>query len=111
MTAAMLYEMYKNTWQSFVDITDVTYEDSHGITTGIKARKCIPEQKELAKLGLEAGLQTDLATFVLWDATMAELKPKGNGKITWTDGSVWTIQATWQEHFDTQWRCVCRKDK
>lgn len=106
---ASQYDMYKHTWQSFPDIGEVTYHDTNQTATGVKARKCLPRQSELARVDPFAA-QVDYATFIVWDATLGGVTLKGNGKLTWTDESVWTIQALWKEHFETQWRCLCRQD-
>lgn len=106
---ASQYAMYQNTWQSFPDIGAVTYQDSQSSVATAKARKCLPRQSELHRIESYAA-QSDYATFIVWDATLAGVSLKGNGKLTWTDGSVWTIEALWQEHFETQWRCLCRRD-
>lgn len=111
MTLAQMYALYKDTYSGFADIGDVTYSDSAATVTEVKARKCIPEVKELQAIGVELKAQSKYATFILWDTTLDGTTPKANGKITWSDGSVWTITALWQEHFDTQWRCLCIRDK
>lgn len=110
MTAAALYALYKDTWQGFADVETLAYSDAAGSSATAKGRKCVPEQKELQRLGEDLALQSDYATFVIWDTTLDGVEIQGGGKITWIDGSVWTVQATWTEHFETQWRCLCIKD-
>lgn len=105
-----LYDMFKHTWQSFPDVSQVHYADTHHSVTGARGRKCLPQQSELARLE-PIGNHVDHATFIVWDATLRGISLKGNGKLTWSDGSVWTIQALWQDHFETQWRCLCRRDR
>ncbi|MFN3151388.1 hypothetical protein [Bremerella sp.] len=111
MTLAQMYELYKHGYTAFADIGDATYEDSTETVTDVKARKCIPRADELIRVGSNVALQTTLATFVLWDVSLDGIEPKPGGKITWPEGGVWTIVSTRREHFDTQWRCVCRQHK
>ncbi len=106
---ASQYDMYKHTWQSFPDIGDVAYHDTQQSASSVKARKCLPLQSELARVDPYAA-QVDYATFIVWDATLGGVTLNGNGKLTWIDDTVWTIQALWKEHFETQWRCLCRQD-
>lgn len=106
---ASQYDMYKQTWHSFPDIGEVSYQDSSHTVSGAKARKCLPLQSELAHVDRFAS-QVDYATFIVWDVTLEGVSLQGNGKLTWTDGTVWTIQALRKEHFETQWRCLCRQD-
>ncbi|MEW4564714.1 hypothetical protein AB1K70_19395 [Bremerella sp. JC770] len=111
MTLAEMYELHKNSFAAFADITEATYQDASVSSSQVKARKCVPRDEELAGVDSHVGLQTTLATFVLWDVSLDDAQPKPGGKITWPGGSVWTIVSTKREHFDTQWRCVCRQDK
>lgn len=105
-----LYDMFKHSWQSFPDVAVVRYHDTHQAVIGARARQCLPRQSELASIET-FGSQVDYATFIVWDATLRGVSLKGNGKLTWKDGSVWTIQALWKDHFETQWRCLCRRDR
>lgn len=111
MTLAQMYDLYKNTYTGFADIGDATYQHT-GLTpvTEVKTRKCIPEVKELQAIGVELKAQSKYATFIMWDVTLDGNTPKVSGKITWS-GTIWTIVSLWQEHFETQWRCLCIKDK
>jgi len=111
MTLAQMYELHKNSFTAFADITDATYLDTSVTASQVKARKCVPRAEELASVGSHVGLQTTLATFVLWDVSLDNTQPKSGGKITWPGSTVWTIVSVKREHFDTQWRCVCRQDK
>ncbi|MBA2116791.1 hypothetical protein [Bremerella alba] len=111
MTLAQMYELYKNSYTAFADIGDATYQDSTATITQVKARKCLPREAELASVGANVGLQTPLATFVLWDVSLDTAEPKPGGKITWPGSGAWTIVSLRREHFETQWRCLCRHDK
>lgn len=111
MTLAQMYQLYKNSYTAFADVEDATYHDSTISVSPVKARKCTPRDEELASVGSQVALQTTLATFVLWDVSLDEAQPKPGGKITWPGSGSWTIVRLQQEHFDTQWRCVCRQDK
>lgn len=104
-----LYDMYKHTWQSFPDVSQVQYHDTRGSVAGARARKCLPRQSELVRIE-SFDTQVEYATFIVWDATLRGTSLQGNGKLTWRDGSIWTIQALWKDHFETQWRCLCRRD-
>ncbi len=106
-----MYDLLKHDYVNFVDAEEVTYTDSDGSQTEVKARKTITEQSELKRMGDHLGSTIDLVTFVLWDATMGGKTAKNLGKITRSNGDVYTIQAVLgQEHFETQWRCITRKE-
>jgi len=111
MTFTSMYELYKNSFTAFADIGEATYHDASETVTGVKARKCVLREDELSSAGSHVALQTTLATFVLWDISLGGAIPKSGGKITWSGGGVWTIVRLRQEHFETQWRCLCRRDK
>ncbi|QDU75436.1 hypothetical protein Pan97_24680 [Bremerella volcania] len=111
MTLVQMYELYKNGYAAHADIGEVTYQDSTETIANVKARKCAPRDDELASVGAHVGLQTTLATFVLWDVSLDDTEPKPGGKITWPGSGTWTIVSLRREHFDTQWRCLCRQDK
>lgn len=111
MTLAQMYQLYKNGYTAFADISDATYQDSTVTVSQVKARKCVSRDEQLATVGANLGLQTTLATFVLWDVSLDGNEPKPSGKITWPGSGVWTIVSLRREHFDTQWRCLCRQEK
>lgn len=111
MTIAQMYQLYKNGYAAFADVDEATYQDSTATVTGVKTRKCIPRADEFAGVSHEVVLHSTHATFVLWDVSLDTVQPKPGGKITWPGGGVWTIVSTRQQHFDTQWRCFCRKDQ
>ncbi len=111
MTLAQMYQLHKNSFTAFADIGDATYHDASVTIAQVKARKCTPRDDELATAGASVALQTTLATFVLWDVSLGGNPVKAGGKITWPGGGTWTIVSTHQQHFDTQWHCVCRLDK
>ncbi|PQO33327.1 hypothetical protein C5Y96_10775 [Blastopirellula marina] len=111
MTLAQMYQLYKNGYTAFADVDEATYQDATATANGVKARKCVPRADEFACVGNEVVLQSTLATFVLWDVSLDGARPKPGGKITWPGGGTWTIVSTRQAHFETQWRCFCRRDK
>lgn len=110
MTLAQMYQLYKNGYTAFADVDEATYQDATVAVAGVKARKSIPRADELATVEHQVMLHSTLATFVLWDVSLDGTQPKPGGKITWPGGGVWTIVSTRQEHFETQWRCLCRRD-
>ncbi|TWT30714.1 hypothetical protein [Blastopirellula retiformator] len=109
MTFSQAYELYKNTWQGFIDVEEVAYTDSDGDQEAVKARQIEPDQKELELIDGLASLQSDYITFNLWNVSLGGKVPGGGGVITQADGTKWTVQSVKKAQWGAQHRCLCIK--
>lgn len=105
------YDQFKNQWQAFGDIEEVTYTDAAGDQEAVKARRIDPTQKELESIESMIELQGDYATFNLWDVSLGGKIPGGSGLITQADGTKWNVLSVTGAQWGTQHLCLCVQQK
>lgn len=109
-TRSAAYEMYKGDWQYHDGIQDVTFTKNGGeVLTGVKAKE-EPSEHSMASVGDNVAVQSDRATWVIWEETLPDYRIQENDRFV-VDGVKWLIMSARLVLWDTQWHCECQKGK
>lgn len=111
VTRSAAYAMYSGDWQYHDGIESVTFTKNGGaVLTGVKA-KMEPSDHSMSSVGDDVAVQSDKATWVIWEATIPDYRIQENDRFTAPDGVKWFVVSARLVLWDTQWHCECQKGK
>lgn len=110
-TRSEFYDLYKTDYASIDGVEDVTYtprNPSGSAVTGVKAKRdrISRRQAQFSPVSLES---SDVS-ITLWTSTLDGNEPQNGDLITDAGGTDFIILDSSLEHWDTQYRCLCRRE-
>ena len=110
-TRAAAYAAYKGDWLYHDGIESVAFTKAGGtVVNGVKAKK-EPVDHGMANVGEDVSVQSDKATWVIWEETLPAYRILENESFIAADGTKWCIIDARLVLWDTQWHCQCQKGK